>query len=82
MKRFYKLLLVQLPTWWYCLISGLKYHRTWQLRGGGDYQERLACPYAVAPAQWLRNVSISRHESYSIEGRALRIKNFIEEKLN
>ena len=34
MKIFYKLLFVQLPTWWYCLISGLKYQKTWQLQGG------------------------------------------------
>lgn len=30
----------------------------------------------------MRNSSVSRHESFSIEGRALRIKYFIEEKLN
>lgn len=34
MKTIYKLLFVQLPTWWYCQISGLKYQKSWQLYGG------------------------------------------------
>lgn len=33
MNTLYKLLFVQLPTWWYCLVSGLNYQKTWQIHG-------------------------------------------------
>lgn len=33
MKVLYNFLFLQLPTWWCCLISGLKYQKTWRLQG-------------------------------------------------
>lgn len=33
MKRIYKLLFVQIPTRWYCLLSGLHYDSSWLIRG-------------------------------------------------
>lgn len=33
MKALYKLFCVKLSTWWYCLLSGLKYQNTWHLQG-------------------------------------------------
>ena len=33
MKALYKFLFLQFSTWWWCLISGLKYQKTWQLNG-------------------------------------------------
>ena len=34
LKKLYSFFFVSLPTFWYCLISGLTYQKTWQLQGG------------------------------------------------
>lgn len=34
MRRLYRFLTQKLPSFWYCLISGLKYKRDWQIVGG------------------------------------------------
>ena len=33
MKKIYKFIFQTLPSFWYCLISGLKYQNTWDIRG-------------------------------------------------
>lgn len=33
MGKIYKLLFKSVPTWWYCLCSGLPFDRTWELNG-------------------------------------------------
>lgn len=33
MRTIYRFFFVVFPTWWYCLISGLNYQKTWQLHG-------------------------------------------------
>lgn len=33
MRKLYRFLTQTLPTMWYCLVSGLKYHYTWKING-------------------------------------------------
>ena len=33
MQSIYKLVFINLPTWWYCLRSGVLYNKTWHVKG-------------------------------------------------
>lgn len=58
MKRLYNLLFVLLPTWVYCLLSGLKFQKTWRLRG----------KVKIIKKNWLMQLLLHQHNGSLVIG--------------
>lgn len=65
MKRLYNLLFVLLPTWVYCLLSGLKFQKTWRLRG----------KVKIIKKNWLMQLLLHQHNGSLVIGSDFKCNN-------
>ena len=68
MRKIYRFLTRNLPTFYYCLVSGLKYHRDWQLRGG----------VKIIKSSWLNKLLLKSRNGELIIGRNFKCNNKVK----